>query len=31
MELLLVRHGRPERREDTSDPHLASEGHEQAR
>jgi len=31
MELLLVRHGRPERREDTSDPHLSPEGLEQAR
>ncbi|OYU68649.1 MAG: hypothetical protein CFE28_00705 [Alphaproteobacteria bacterium PA2] len=31
MELLLVRHGRPERREDTSDPHLNPEGLDQAR
>lgn len=31
MELLLVRHGRPERREDTSDPHLNAEGLDQAR
>jgi probable phosphoglycerate mutase len=31
MELILVRHGLPERRDDTSDPPLAPEGHEQAR
>ena len=31
MELILVRHGLPERREDTSDPPLSAMGHEQAR
>ncbi|HEX7944702.1 MAG TPA: histidine phosphatase family protein [Phenylobacterium sp.] len=31
MELILVRHGLPERRDDTSDPPLSAEGHEQAR
>jgi len=31
MELILVRHGLPERRDDTSDPPLSDEGHEQAR
>jgi len=31
MELILIRHGLPERRDDTSDPPLAAEGHEQAR
>ncbi|TAL33519.1 MAG: histidine phosphatase family protein [Phenylobacterium sp.] len=31
MELILVRHGLPERRHDTSDPPLSSVGHEQAR
>jgi len=30
MELILIRHGRPERSEGTSDPHLSSLGHEQA-
>jgi probable phosphoglycerate mutase len=30
MELILVRHGLPERREDTSDPPLSAEGREQA-
>lgn len=31
MELILVRHGLPERRDDTSDPPLSALGHEQAR
>lgn len=31
MELILVRHGLPERRHDTSDPPLSAVGHEQAR
>ncbi len=31
MELILVRHGLPERRDDTSDPPLSAQGHEQAR
>ena len=31
MELILVRHGLPERRDDTSDPPLSAIGHEQAR
>ena len=31
MELILVRHGLPERRDDTSDPPLSDVGHEQAR
>lgn len=31
MELILVRHGLPERRDDTADPPLSVEGHEQAR
>jgi probable phosphoglycerate mutase len=31
MELILIRHGLPERRDDTSDPPLAAEGHDQAR
>ncbi|WP_293678232.1 histidine phosphatase family protein [uncultured Phenylobacterium sp.] len=31
MELILVRHGLPERREDTSDPPLSNVGHDQAR
>jgi 2,3-bisphosphoglycerate-dependent phosphoglycerate mutase len=31
MELILVRHGLPVRREDTSDPPLSDAGHEQAR
>jgi probable phosphoglycerate mutase len=31
MELILIRHGLPERSDDTSDPPLAAEGHEQAR
>ena len=31
MELILVRHGLPERRGDTSDPPLSERGHEQAR
>lgn len=31
MELILVRHGRPERSDATSDPHLSDAGHEQAR
>ena len=31
MELLLIRHGLPERSEATADPPLAKEGHEQAR
>lgn len=30
MELILVRHGRPERSEATSDPHLSPLGHDQA-
>lgn len=30
MQLILVRHGLPERRHDTSDPPLSPEGHEQA-
>jgi probable phosphoglycerate mutase len=30
MELILIRHGRPERSEATADPHLNSLGHEQA-
>lgn len=30
MELILVRHGRPERSEATSDPHLSDLGHDQA-
>jgi len=31
MELVLIRHGLPERREDTADPPLAEVGHEQSR
>ncbi|MFI4933363.1 MAG: histidine phosphatase family protein [Caulobacterales bacterium] len=31
MELVLIRHGLPERRQDTSDPPLTDEGHDQAR
>jgi len=31
MELILVRHGLPERRDDTSDPPLSAAGHEQSR
>ncbi|WP_293907201.1 histidine phosphatase family protein [Phenylobacterium sp.] len=31
MELILVRHGLPERRDDTADPPLSAEGHDQAR
>lgn len=31
MELILVRHGLPVRREDTADPPLSDEGHDQAR
>ncbi|MBL8772624.1 MAG: histidine phosphatase family protein [Phenylobacterium sp.] len=31
MELILIRHGLPERRDDTSDPPLSAEGHRQAR
>ena len=31
MELILVRHGLPERSEATSDPHLSEKGHHQAR
>lgn len=31
MELILVRHGLPERREDTADPPLSPRGHEQSR
>lgn len=31
MELILVRHGLPERRDDTSDPPLSAVGHDQAR
>ena len=31
MELILVRHGLPERRDDTSDPPLSDVGHDQAR
>lgn len=31
MELILVRHGLPERRDDTSDPPLSDVGHQQAR
>ena len=31
MELILVRHGLPERRDDTADPPLSDVGHEQAR
>ena len=31
MELILVRHGLPERRDDTADPPLSDEGHEQSR
>ncbi len=31
MELILIRHGLPERRDDTSDPPLSEEGHEQSR
>src|SRR5205809_1084762 len=31
MELILIRHGLPERREDTADPPLSDHGHEQAR
>lgn len=31
MELILVRHGLPERRDDTSDPPLSEVGHQQAR
>lgn len=31
MELILIRHGLPERRDDTSDPPLSAVGHEQAR
>ncbi len=30
MELILIRHGRPERSEATADPHLSALGHEQA-
>lgn len=30
MELILVRHGRPERSETSADPHLSSTGHDQA-
>ncbi len=31
MELILIRHGLPERRNDTADPPLSAQGHEQAR
>jgi 2,3-bisphosphoglycerate-dependent phosphoglycerate mutase len=31
LELILIRHGLPERRDDTSDPPLSAVGHEQAR
>jgi probable phosphoglycerate mutase len=31
LELILVRHGLPERRDDTADPPLSPMGHEQAR
>ena len=31
MELILIRHGLPERREDTADPPLSPRGHEQSR
>jgi len=31
MELILIRHGLPERRDDTADPPLSPEGHDQAR
>jgi len=31
MELILIRHGLPERRDDTSDPPLSAVGHDQAR
>src|SRR5436190_23746077 len=31
MELILIRHGLPERRDDTADPPLSDHGHEQAR
>ncbi len=31
MELILIRHGLPERRDDTSDPPLSEAGHDQAR
>jgi len=31
MELILIRHGLPERRDDTADPPLSTEGHDQAR
>ncbi|HEX5380138.1 MAG TPA: histidine phosphatase family protein [Phenylobacterium sp.] len=31
MELILIRHGLPERRDDTSDPPLSPQGHDQAR
>ena len=31
MELILIRHGLPERRDDTADPPLSAEGHDQAR
>ncbi|WP_165843886.1 histidine phosphatase family protein [Phenylobacterium kunshanense] len=31
MELILIRHGLPERRDDTSDPPLSDRGHDQAR
>ena len=31
MELVLIRHGLPERRDDTADPPLSAEGHDQAR
>jgi probable phosphoglycerate mutase len=31
MELILIRHGLPERRDDTSDPPLSEEGHDQSR
>lgn len=31
MELILVRHGLPERRDDTADPPLSAEGHDQSR
>jgi probable phosphoglycerate mutase len=31
MELILIRHGLPERRDDTADPPLSAKGHDQAR
>lgn len=31
MDLILIRHGLPERRDDTADPPLTAEGHDQAR